>query len=188
MDRASQHRLAKALVFAGFIACFLAFGAWNATIGNPPTQWGGKPYMVSPFILSRHPAAVEGELVSLIDMPENVAYNASTDVLVFDVLDELNGITIVIIYPNWSGNGVYTTGDIASSLQLVVVGISHFATNDTIQATKLIVIGQENVFAFSIIGAIAILAVLFWYFRLDLRHLRFTDKARPSSKEGDTHA
>jgi hypothetical protein len=188
MDRPTKTRLAKVIFFAGFVACILAIGVWNANYGNAPTKWDGKPYTVSPLMLSRYAATLEGKQVALVVAPRDVSYNASTDTLSFVDVDTTHGISISIIYPNWSKNGLYTVNDIASSAQLAVEGISHVATSNTIVATAVHVVGEETVYWCSIVGGFAMLAVLFWYFRLDLRRLRFVLKARHSQEGEETHA
>jgi hypothetical protein len=183
MDRPTKTRLVKVAIFAGFVACILAIGVWSANYGNPPTKWDGKPFSVTPLMLSRYGATLEGKQVALILAPKDVSYNASTDTLSFAVVDETHGITIGIVYPNWSKNGLYTEADVASSGEIAIEGISHVATSNTIVATALHVVGEETVYWASAVGGIAMLAVLFWYFRLDLRHLRFVVAKKHDRKE-----
>jgi hypothetical protein len=127
--------------------------------------------------MTLYPTLLEGQPIVITSNALAVNVNGSSGDIRFTVSDELLNISYQVLLRGWAPGGVQPAGiTIVNGTFVVIKGICKVLSEGIIEGTEIQVILQDNVYLVSISGLVAIGVMLFVYFRLDIKHLRFTAK------------
>nr|MDO8088250.1 hypothetical protein [Candidatus Sigynarchaeum springense] len=169
--------LAKVAVFGGFILLSCIVGTGSVLNPPLPTRVGDDPYTISMKQLVDYRVQLEGQPVVIMSWTSDVYLNETTGELRFNVSNHFYNITKQVIFKAWDQGSVQRAGStIKNNIYVVVKGICKILSEDTIEGVELHVLNPDNVYMVSLSGLVVVVAMLFAYFRLDIRRLRFQAK------------
>jgi hypothetical protein len=176
---ARAKNLAKVAVFGGFIIFSILVGtSW--TLDPPaPTRVGDDPYAVSLKQLSDYHVQLEGQPIVITNGVSDVIVNATSGDMQFTISYAFLNISEQVLFKAWAPGGVQPAGSaIGNGTYLVIKGICKILSEGIIEGTEIHVLYPDNVYIVSVSGLVVIIVMLFVFFRLDIKRLRFQAKMK----------
>ncbi len=175
--------LVKVAIFGGLVFIFILSGTSFKLDPPMPTRVGDDPYAVSLEQLTEYAAQLEGQPIVITSKAFAVSVNGSSGDMRFNVTEDFCDISVQVLLRGWAPGGAQPAGTtIVNGTIVVFKGVCKILTDGIIEGTEVHVILQDNVYLVSISGLVAIGVMLFVYFRIDIKHLRFT--AKKPGKDG----
>ncbi|HME52953.1 MAG TPA: hypothetical protein VKM55_12100 [Candidatus Lokiarchaeia archaeon] len=172
-------------IFCAFIMFSIFIGSYWTFYPPMPTRVGNDPYNVSLKSLVDNARMLEGQEVVITSTARLVHWNASADVMTFHVHDDYFGITVPVMIENWTSSNVYPVSQVTNGSTVVIRGTCYLQSKGYIAGIELHVLLPDLVYLISITGLVAIIVLLFHYFKVDFKKLVITRK-KQDSPEGTT--
>ncbi|MBN2152172.1 MAG: hypothetical protein JW839_12045 [Candidatus Lokiarchaeota archaeon] len=175
--------LAKVTAFGGFVLFSIAIGTGWVLQPPAPTRVGDGPYAVSLAQLAEYRDQLEGQPVVVTSEASAVSVNDTSGDVQFTISHDVIGISERVLLEAWAPGGIQPAGSAIGNGTLVVVkGVCKLASEGVIVGTEVHVLAEDYVYILSLSGLVAVVAMLFAFFRLDARRLKF--RARPRRGKG----
>ncbi len=177
----------KIAILAGFIALNISLGTEALLHPGMPDRWDGDPYTVGPREIIMYQDRLEGQPVQVIAEVEHVSYDAGEDRMVFNVTDDYFGVSIAVVFENWSSIEGIAPGMIANHTALTLKGICFYRSIGIIRGTAIKVLKEDRVYVLSIVTLALLLVAILVYFKIDLRHLVLLPRHRDQGRSRHHH-
>ena len=171
----------KTGIFCVFILFSIVLGAYWTYNPPAPTRVGDDPYSTSLKGLVDNSEMLEGQDVVISSTAEAVSWNATTDVLTFHVHDDYFGIDVIVMFENWTRSKAYPVSQLSNGSTVIVRGLCNLRSKGYFAGNEIHVILPDLVYLISITGLVAIIVLLLYYFKIDLKKLTITRKNQKTS-------
>lgn len=178
MNRVKHPKTLKIGIFCAFVIFSILIGSYWTYNPPMPTRVGNDPYSVSLEGLVKYSGMLEGQEVAITSTAQGISWNATTDVMTFHVSDDYFKIDVDVIFENWSKSNFYQASDLANGSTVVIRGTCNIQSKGFIVGNEIHVLLPDLVYLISLTGLIAIIILLFHYFKVDFKKLAITRKKR----------
>ena len=184
MNRAKKTTVMIAL-FAGFIVASIGIEVYREFNPMLPSRVGEGPYGVSLHQINDYSTILEGELVTFTSQLWNVSYNDSSDILNFQVKDEMHEVQFNIKFYNWSIThlDISLNGLIPGTL-CAIQAISRIESSGDLEGIELYLMARNRVYILSIIGLVVIAALVLYHYKIDIKKLLLVAKKKKGGVKG----